>query len=191
MVGPAHAVATVAADTTRSPAGDPLAAGRSTSLNAGGGDRTLLRFAVRGLSGPPARAVLRLRVTAPTIESLAVRAIAPTFGEDDGTPADPAPAPTVIGSVAGASAGTPGELLIPRERGRAAVGGEDLQAQGAQADDRQGQTRTVRLTLLASARTAIRRAQRAGRRIAVTFRVRITDGAGDTRTMSRRIALRR
>jgi hypothetical protein len=83
---PAHAVATIAADTTRAPLSDPLAQGRSTSVSAGLLDRTLLRFAVRGLSGPPARAVLRMRVTDPTIETVGVRVIAPGFGEDDGTP---------------------------------------------------------------------------------------------------------
>ena len=51
LSAPAHAVATVAADTTRSPTGDPLAAGRSPSLTAGLLDRTLLRFVVRGLAG--------------------------------------------------------------------------------------------------------------------------------------------
>lgn len=106
MAAPAHAVATVAADTTRSLSGDPLVAGRSASLVAGGLDRTLLRFAVRGLSGPPARAVLRLRVTDPTIEGLAVRVLPPAFGEDDGTPSQLAPEPTAIATVSGAKAGT-------------------------------------------------------------------------------------
>jgi len=86
---PAQAVAVVAADTTRATFGssDPLAAGRSTSLTAGGGEVALLRFQVRGLGGPPARAVLRLRVTAASIGGFAVRRIAAGFGEDDGTPA--------------------------------------------------------------------------------------------------------
>jgi hypothetical protein len=83
---PAHAVATIAADTTRAPLSDPLAQGRSTSLSAGVLDRTLRRFVVRGLAGPAARAVLRLRVTDPTIETVGVRVIPPGFGEDDGTP---------------------------------------------------------------------------------------------------------
>ena len=56
-------------------------------LVAGGIDRTLLRFVVKGVGGPPARAILRLRVTDPTIEGLAVRVLPPAFGEDDGTPA--------------------------------------------------------------------------------------------------------
>jgi len=105
---PAHAVATIAADTTRSMfGGDALTAGRSTILKAGGADRTLVRFAVRGLAAPPAKAVLRLRITNPTAESLAVRALAPVFGEDDGTPAQLAPASAITASVAGgAQAGT-------------------------------------------------------------------------------------
>ena len=45
---PAHAVATIAADTTRAPLRDALAAGRSPTLVAGGLDRTLLRFRVAG-----------------------------------------------------------------------------------------------------------------------------------------------
>ena len=76
-VAPAHAVATIAADTTRGGSGDAVTAGRSTSLVAGAFQQTLLRFRVAGLSGPPARAVLRLRVTAPTSEGLAVRVISP------------------------------------------------------------------------------------------------------------------
>jgi hypothetical protein len=82
----ARAVATIAADTTRAPLRDPLAAGRAPTLVAGGLDRTLLRFAVKGIGGPPARAVLRLRVTDPTFESLAVRVLPAGFGELDGTP---------------------------------------------------------------------------------------------------------
>ena len=106
LAAPAHAVATVAADTTRSQGGDPLAAGRSTSLTAGGGDQALLRFSVRGLGGPPARALLRLRVTAATVENLAVRALPPAFGEDDGTPASLAPSATAVAEISGAKAGT-------------------------------------------------------------------------------------
>jgi hypothetical protein len=106
MAGPAHAVATVAADTTRALGRDPLLAGRSTSLVAGGVDQTLLRFNVRGLGGPPARAVLRLRVTDPTIENLAVRVLPPAFGEDDGTPAQLVPEPTAIANLPSARAGT-------------------------------------------------------------------------------------
>jgi hypothetical protein len=87
VAAPAHAVATIAADTTRSPLGDPLAAGQSPSLGAGLLDRTLLRFDVRGLGGPPSRAILRLRVTDPTIESVGVRVIPPAFEEDARTPA--------------------------------------------------------------------------------------------------------
>ena len=87
LAAPAHAVATVAADTTRSPIGDPLAAGRSTSVGAGTLDRVLLRFTVRGLSGAPSRAILRMRVTDPTIESVGVRVIPPGFTEDDRVPA--------------------------------------------------------------------------------------------------------
>jgi hypothetical protein len=87
LSAPAHAVATIAADTTRSPLGDPVAAGRSPSIGAGLLDRTLLRFSVRGIGGPPARAVLRLRVTDPTIENVGVRVIPPAFEEDARTPA--------------------------------------------------------------------------------------------------------
>ena len=102
----AHAVATIAADTTRSPSGDPLVAGRSTTIRAGGADQALLRFHVRGLGAPPATAVLRLRVTDATFESLAVRALPPVFGEDDGTPAQLAPELAVTATRAGAQAGT-------------------------------------------------------------------------------------
>ncbi|MEA2155453.1 MAG: hypothetical protein QOE11_1593 [Solirubrobacteraceae bacterium] len=109
---PAHAVATVAADTTRSSSGDPLAAGRATSLVAGGGSQTLLRFRVHGLGGAPARAVLRLHVTDATVESLAVRALPPAFGEDDGTPAQLAPGPTAISSAFGAQSGTWAEFDV-------------------------------------------------------------------------------
>ena len=87
VTAPALAVSTIAADTTRSPLGDAVAAGRSPSVGAGLLDRTLLRFAVRGLSGPPSRAVLRMRVTDPTIENVGVRVISPVFEEDARTPA--------------------------------------------------------------------------------------------------------
>jgi len=83
---PAGAVATIAADSTRSPLGDPAAAGRAPSLTAGLLDRTLLRFDVRGLGGAPSRAILRMRVTDPTIESVGVRVISPVFEEDARTP---------------------------------------------------------------------------------------------------------
>ena len=106
LAAPAHAVATVAADTTRSQGADPLAAGRGATLTAGGGSQALLRFSVRGLGGPPARALLRLRVTAATVENLAVRALPPAFGEDDGTPASLAPAATAVAEISGAKAGT-------------------------------------------------------------------------------------
>ncbi|MCA1683412.1 MAG: hypothetical protein LC685_05450 [Actinobacteria bacterium] len=81
---PAHAVATIAADTTRS----------------------LLRFRVSGLSGPPTRAVLRLRVTDPSIEGVEVRTLPSAFGEDDRTPALLLPAPNAVAKVAGVTAGT-------------------------------------------------------------------------------------
>ncbi len=106
LAAPAHAVATIAADTTRSSSGEQLTAGRATSLTAGGADRTLLRFDVRGLGAPPARAVLRLRVTAPTVEGLVVRVLPPAFGEDDGTPATLAPEPAALATISGANAGT-------------------------------------------------------------------------------------
>ena len=50
--------------------------------------------------------MLRLRVTAPTVENLTVRVVAPAFGEDDGTPAQLATESTSIASVAGAQTGT-------------------------------------------------------------------------------------
>ena len=103
---PAHAVGTIAADTTRSLVRDPLVAGRSPVLVAGGLDRTLLRFRVRGLSGRPARALLRLRVTDPTFESLQVRALPSAFGEDDRAPTLLLPSLAAIAKVAGATAGT-------------------------------------------------------------------------------------
>ena len=103
---PAQAVSTVSADTTRSSSGDPLAAGRSTSLTAGNGSQLLLRFSVHGIGGPPAHAVLRLRVTAATVEALAVRVLPPSFGEDDGTPAQLTPEPTPVASVSSAKTGT-------------------------------------------------------------------------------------
>ena len=103
---PAHAVATVAADTTRSQGADPLAAGRAATLTAGGGAQALVRFSVRGLGGAPARAILRLRVTAATVESLAVRVLPPAFGEDDGTPSSLEPAPAVVAEIPSAQVGT-------------------------------------------------------------------------------------
>ncbi|MEA2217999.1 MAG: hypothetical protein QOJ35_625, partial [Solirubrobacteraceae bacterium] len=103
---PAHAVATIAADTTRSIVRDQLAAGRSATLVAGGLDRTLLRFVVKGIGGPPARAVLRMRVTDPSIETVAVRVLPPAFGEDDATPSLLVPALTAIAHVSGPRAGT-------------------------------------------------------------------------------------
>lgn len=75
-----------------------------TSLVAGAFKQTLLRYRVAGLTGAPARAVLRMRVTAATGEGLAVRVISPVFGEDDGTPASVAagnPIATVSSAVAG------------------------------------------------------------------------------------------
>jgi hypothetical protein len=106
IAAPARAVATIAADTTRSSSADPLVAGRSTTIRAGGADQALLRFHVQGLGATPATAVLRLRVTDATAEGLAVRALPPVFGEDDGTPAQLAPEPAVIATRAGAQAGT-------------------------------------------------------------------------------------
>ena len=103
---PAAAVGTIAADTTRSLLRDPLVAGRSPVLVAGGLDRTLLRFRVRGLSGAPARALLRLRVTDPTFESVQVRVLPSAFGEDDRTPTLLLPNLAAIAKVAGAQAGT-------------------------------------------------------------------------------------
>ncbi|MEA2241206.1 MAG: hypothetical protein QOD24_762 [Solirubrobacteraceae bacterium] len=106
IAAPAHAVATIAADTTRSSSGDPLVAGRSTTIRAGGADQALLRFHVEGLGAPPATAVLRLRVTDATFESVAVRALPPVFGEDDGTPVQLAPEVAVTATRAGVQAGT-------------------------------------------------------------------------------------
>jgi hypothetical protein len=103
---PAGAVGTIAADTTRSLLRDPLTAGRGPALVAGGLDRTLLRFSVRGLSGRPARALLRLRVGDGTFEALQVRVLPSAFGEDDRTPTMLLPDLAVIAKVAGAQAGT-------------------------------------------------------------------------------------
>ncbi|MEY2514327.1 MAG: hypothetical protein QOJ89_1685 [bacterium] len=103
---PAHAVGTIAADTTRSLLRDPLAAGRSPALVAGGLDRTLLRFRVHGLSGRPARALLRLRVTDGTFEGVQVRLLPSAFGEDDRTPTLLLPDLAAIAKVAGAKVGT-------------------------------------------------------------------------------------
>lgn len=102
---PAHAVATIAADTTRAPLRDALTAGRSPTLLAGGVNRTLLRFRVAGLSGRPARAVLRLRVTDPTFESVQVRTV-PAFTEDAAAPALLVPSLFAVAKVRGAQAGT-------------------------------------------------------------------------------------
>ena len=102
---PAHAVATIAADTTRAPLRDALTSGRSPSLVAGGLDRTLLRFRVGGLTGKPSRAVLRLYVIDPTWESLQVRTV-PAFAEDAATPAILVPSLFAVATAAGAQAGT-------------------------------------------------------------------------------------
>lgn len=103
--GPAHAVATIAADTTRAPLRDAPTAGRSATLLAGGIDRALLRFRVAGLPGRPARAVLRLRVTDPTFEALQVRTV-PSFEEDAAIPAILLPSLFPVAKIRGAKAGT-------------------------------------------------------------------------------------
>jgi hypothetical protein len=109
---PAHAVATIAADTTRAQGLDPVAAGRGTTLVAGNGGVTLLRFRVQGLTAPPARAVLRLRVlSVAVLGALTVQSIAPAFGEDDGQPATLAPG-AVVATHAGVTAGTWAELDV-------------------------------------------------------------------------------
>ncbi len=102
---PAHAVSTIAADTTRAPLRDALSAGRSPTLVAGGLDRTLLRFRVAGLSARPARAVLRLRVTDPTFEGVQVRTV-PAFAEDAATPAILLPSLFAVARTTAAKAGT-------------------------------------------------------------------------------------
>lgn len=104
---PAHAVATLAADTTRQSSDEPAAAGRSPSLAVGGLNQTVtvLRFKVRGLGGAPARAVLRLRATAATTGSLPVRVIPAAFGEDDGTPAQLPAEPAIVADAVGARPG--------------------------------------------------------------------------------------
>ncbi len=103
---PAHAVATIAADTTRSPLRGPLGAGRSPVLTAGALDRIVLRFRVAGLGRRARRAVLRLRVTDPTREPLAVRRIPPAFGEDDGSPLLLLGGRGPLAQIVGASAGS-------------------------------------------------------------------------------------
>ncbi len=54
----------------------------------------------------------------------------------------------------------------------------------------QGGRLTVRLRLSQAARRAIRRALRAGRRVAVTLEVEASDRAGNVRTLTRRVTLR-
>ncbi|HVF77100.1 MAG TPA: phytase [Solirubrobacteraceae bacterium] len=54
-----------------------------------------------------------------------------------------------------------------------------------------GMKATVRLSLSGSARAAIRRALRSGARVVVSLRVSVADGAGNSRTLTRRIRLRR
>lgn len=105
VAAPAHAVGTISADTTRSLVVDPLAAGRSPSLVAGGLNRTLLRFDVRGLDGRPVRVVLRLRATDPTTETLRVHELAPTFAEDARTPLLLLPKPVAVATARGARVG--------------------------------------------------------------------------------------
>jgi len=105
VAAPAHAVSTIAADTTRAPLRDALAAGRSPTLVAGGLDRTLLRFRVAGLTARPARAVLRLRVTDPSFERVQVRTV-PAFAEDAATPAILVPSLFAVARAAAATAGT-------------------------------------------------------------------------------------
>jgi hypothetical protein len=54
-----------------------------------------------------------------------------------------------------------------------------------------GKKATARLTLSERARAAIRRALRTGARIVVKLRVIVADGAGNRRTLTRQIRLRR
>ena len=54
----------------------------------------------------------------------------------------------------------------------------------------QGATKTIRLGLSKRARTAIRRALRSRKRVTVRQSVRLTDIAGNARTLSRRVSLR-
>ncbi|HEX6389705.1 MAG TPA: hypothetical protein VFZ89_09665, partial [Solirubrobacteraceae bacterium] len=83
MPAAAHAGATVVADTTRGGLlDDPVALGRAPSLTVGS-TKAALRFSVSGLSGAPARAVLRLRVTEPSTQALNVTpSTEPGFAED-------------------------------------------------------------------------------------------------------------
>jgi hypothetical protein len=111
---PAHAVATIAADTTRSVIRDPLLAGSAPTLVAGGLDRTLLRFHVKGLSAAPAKAVLRLRVSDPSFEAVGVRVLPPAFGEDDRTPSLLLPELTALARVSAPKAGTWAEWDVTR-----------------------------------------------------------------------------
>ncbi|HEV2774247.1 MAG TPA: hypothetical protein VGV90_01520, partial [Solirubrobacteraceae bacterium] len=110
---PAHAVATIAADTTRAPLTDAAAAGVGPTLVAGGLSRTQLRFRVAGLSVKPARALLRLRITDPTLESLQVRAV-PAFAEDAATPAILIPSRFAIARGSGATAGAWAQFDVTR-----------------------------------------------------------------------------
>ena len=97
------------------PLRDALAAGRSPTLVAGGLDRTLLRFRVAGLTGRPARAVLRLRVTDPTFESVQVRTV-PAFAEDAATPAILVPSLFAVGEGRGAEGRARGRSGTSRAR---------------------------------------------------------------------------
>ena len=55
----------------------------------------------------------------------------------------------------------------------------------------QGRELTVKLALPASAQTAIKRAPRAGKRIVVAVKVTVADVAGNKRTLTRNVRLRR
>jgi hypothetical protein len=71
-----------------------------------------------------------------------------------------------------------------------AVDGPGVPAAHDLDDDRQGHPRHVRVALSRRARVTIRRALRARKRMVMQVHVRVADSAGNTRTLTRQIALK-
>jgi beta-glucanase (GH16 family) len=80
-----------------------------------------------------------------------------------------------------------GTVRVPQRGGRSATSYAPRAVTTAIAG---GARATVRLRLHTRARAAIRRALRAGRRVALRVRVDVADGAGNSRPLTRRVALR-